>query len=98
MLLTEISMVSLRYLHSDGESREFTNEGEGGLTITFIGRATMREQQPCYKLVEESEQVREAHDDEDMDCDSQVWVGVRAGGLTRCGGFHGGYLLRVLDA
>ena len=59
------------------------------LTITFVNGATMREQEPRYKLVEEFEQVREAYGDEDMNCDSQVLIGVCARGLTWSRGFHG---------
>ena len=49
----------------------------------------MREQEPPYELVEESEQVREAHGDENMDCDSQVLVGDRARRPTWGGSLHG---------
>ena len=37
MLLKETNMVSLRFLHSDGESRDSRSEGEGDLPSRSLG-------------------------------------------------------------
>ncbi len=52
----------------------------------------MREQRLRYELVEESEEIREAHDSENTDCDDKALVGFQSGGRALENGCHGGFV------